>query len=165
MASRCRTISTGLAACRWKFRRFRATRIDVRRTRRAWKSHPRIPASLQLSFGSPVTERWPSGRRRLIGIQVYGNPVSWVRIPPSPPVTRTARSMRVVFVTGAGCVDEPTVRLGSNRWTARSRCWRENGPRSGPVIPPSPPVTRTARSMRVVFVTGVYSRSSLEHPR
>ena len=31
------------------------------------------------------TERWPSGRRRLIGIQVYGNPVSWVRIPPSPP--------------------------------------------------------------------------------
>ena len=30
-------------------------------------------------------ERWPSGRRRLIGVQVGGYTVSWVRIPPSPP--------------------------------------------------------------------------------
>src|SRR5438477_9493009 len=30
-------------------------------------------------------ERWPSGRRRTLGKRVYGN-VSWVRIPPSPPV-------------------------------------------------------------------------------
>ncbi len=30
-------------------------------------------------------ERWPSGRRRTPGKCVYGNPVSRVRIPPSPP--------------------------------------------------------------------------------
>ena len=32
-----------------------------------------------------LTERWPSGRRRLLGKQVYGNAVPRVRIPPSPP--------------------------------------------------------------------------------
>src|SRR5204862_6560873 len=32
-----------------------------------------------------VAERWPSGRRRTLGKRVYGN-VSWVRIPPSPPI-------------------------------------------------------------------------------
>ena len=34
---------------------------------------------------SRLTERWPSGRRRTPGKCVYGNPVSRVRIPPSPP--------------------------------------------------------------------------------
>ena len=34
---------------------------------------------------SQITERWPSGRRRLLGKQVYGNAVPRVRIPPSPP--------------------------------------------------------------------------------
>src|ERR1700686_3782002 len=39
---------------------------------------------LSLLYNLRLTERWPSGRRRLTRNQVYGN-VSWVRIPPSPP--------------------------------------------------------------------------------
>ena len=31
-------------------------------------------------------ERWPSGRRRTPGKCVYAKSVSWVRIPPAPPV-------------------------------------------------------------------------------
>ena len=31
-------------------------------------------------------ERWQSGRMYLTRNQAYGNPVPWVRIPPSPPI-------------------------------------------------------------------------------
>ena len=64
-------------------------------------------------------ERWPSGRRRTPGKCVYGNPVSWVRIPPAPPPFKyfllndfrpSSRAVgisaerRVAAVTPTGCV-------------------------------------------------------------
>ncbi len=48
---------------------------------RAWFRIPRFVTVQRLR----KTERWPSGRRRTPGKCVYGNPVSRVRIPPSPP--------------------------------------------------------------------------------
>src|SRR6185437_4119051 len=36
-----------------------------------------------------ILERWQSGRMRRIRNPVYGYAVTWVRIPPSPPETRT----------------------------------------------------------------------------
>ena len=50
------------------------------------------PAPICAALALHDLERWPSGRRRLLGKQVNGNPVSRVRIPPSPPVTKKAPS-------------------------------------------------------------------------
>ena len=53
----------------------------------------------QLEADEKHVERWPSGRRRLLGKQVCGNPAPRVRIPPSPPVmpaTAKARLTRVI---------------------------------------------------------------------
>ena len=45
--------------------------------------------------GGVVTDGWPSGRRRAPGKCVYVKSVSWVRIPPHPPVSkRSALSAR-----------------------------------------------------------------------
>src|SRR2546421_6754271 len=47
------------------------------------------------------SERWPSGRRRTLGKRVYGN-VSWVRIPPSPPVLLDEALLSRADQRGAG---------------------------------------------------------------
>ncbi len=44
-------------------------------------------------LGPRDAERWPSGRRRTPGKCVYGNPVSRVRIPFSPPYLKFSTSI------------------------------------------------------------------------
>ena len=58
----------------------------------------------QLCAGTSATkpsaiflERWQSGRMRRIRNPVYGYAVTWVRIPPSPPETRTPLMGRFAF--------------------------------------------------------------------
>ena len=91
----------GAASHRLHFRRrgrFAECACHVRRCRRRRAAcHPQSKARYRapcLNSYPPLdapfqpirhAERWPSGRRRTPGKCVYGNPVSWVRIPPAPP--------------------------------------------------------------------------------
>ena len=55
-------------------------------------------------------ERWPSGRRRLIGVQVGGYTVSWVRIPPSPPLHQNKQRVKLFISNSPTLI--PTLMLG-----------------------------------------------------
>src|SRR5690348_13090139 len=97
--------------------------------------------------GATFSERWQSGRMRRIRNPVYGIAVTWVRIPPSPPETRTPL-VGVLRFWRSGGVDEPTgfdkfvwnkfgqPKAGSERSEGRGAWMRR-------AIPPSPPETRT----------------------
>ncbi len=73
---------------------------------RAWFRIPRFVTVQRLR----KTERWPSGRRRTPGKCVYGNPVSRVRIPPSPPdSSKGARLAPFVFPAPGVSGFEPSI--------------------------------------------------------
>ncbi len=78
----------------------------------------------------------------LIRNQVYGSPVPWVRIPPSPPENKKA-PLRGLFVFRPSVVeDKNPVRAGQRRSRLRRRV---------AAIPPSPPENKKA-PLRGLFV-------------
>ncbi len=84
------------------------------------------PGSPRIIRG-PLPERWQSGRMYLTRNQAYVNSVPWVRIPPSPPATKTSPERGFFCSWGRGCVDERTrvrqirqERIWTAEWLARS---------------------------------------------
>ena len=100
-------------------------------------THGQIPRATFL-------ERWQSGRMRRIRNPVYGHTVTWVRIPPSPPETKTPL-VGVLRFWGQGGVDEPagSTNLSGTNSDAEGGPERSEGRASGTMraIPPSPPHT------------------------
>ena len=82
-------------------------------------------------------ERWPSGLRRLLGKQVYGNPVPRVRIPPSPP--KSNGPVGPILFWKRASDENP---CSTNRQDCRF------GPRSGPVGVPHRDVRYQSRPLR-----------------
>src|SRR5690606_25025215 len=63
-----------------------------------------------------ASERCPSGRRGTPGERVYRNPVSWVRIPPSPQTNAGLNFEAGIFYTGCRFL------AGSSRPEAEDAC-------------------------------------------
>ncbi len=85
---------------------------------RAWFRIPRFVTVQRLR----KTERWPSGRRRTPGKCVYGNPVSRVRIPPSPPdSSKGARLAPFAFPAPGVSGFEPSIDQGDGSTGAVQR--------------------------------------------
>ena len=110
-------------------------------------------------------ERCQSGRMGLIRNQVYGSPVPWVRIPPSPPKIKLAPSGPVLFLE-EGLGREPCSTKRVSVLDARSAPGGR-GAEGDESIPPSPPINQerpqivVQRTLAAIFERQVASYGRL----
>ncbi len=91
---------------------------------------------------SKFKERCQSGRMGLIRNQVYGSPVPWVRIPPSPPKYKRPLSGPFVFLPSRLRTSDPVRRAQPH----------SGMPGREATIPPSPPKYKRPLSGPFVFL-------------